>query len=83
MSYKKFRTFNKMDVKGTAVPVVNGDVTKALRILKKKIINDGLFQELKEREFYESKGTKERKAKAAATRRFKKKLEKRKQEFNY
>jgi len=42
-----------------------------------------LFQELRERSFYESKGTKRRKAKAAATRRYKRKMEKRKEELGY
>ena len=53
---------------GMTVTVRNGDVNGALRVLKKKLIKDGLFQEIRERSFYESRGTKRRKAKAAATR---------------
>jgi ribosomal protein S21 len=59
-------------IKGTKIDVYNGDVSKALRKLKKRLAEDGLFQELRQREFYESKGTKRRKAKLAAIRRFKK-----------
>jgi len=43
-----------------------------LRKLKKKLADDGIFQELRNREAFESKGTKRRKAKEAAKRRYKK-----------
>jgi len=46
-------------------------------------LRDGFFQELRDRTFYESKGTKRRKAKDAATRRFKRNLEKQKLERGY
>jgi small subunit ribosomal protein S21 len=68
---------------GLTVEVRNGDVNGALRVLKKKLIREGVFQELRERSFYESRGTKRRKAKAAATRRYKRKMEKRKEELGY
>ena len=55
-----------------SVEVKNNDVNKALRKLKKKLADDGLMQELRRREFFESKGTKKRKAKEAAIRRYKK-----------
>jgi len=51
------------------IEVRNNTVDKAMRILKKKLTEDGFFNELREREYYESKGTKRRKAKAAAKRR--------------
>ena len=47
---------------GLTVIVRDGDVNKAMRILKKKLLNDGFFQELRDRTFYESRGTKRRKA---------------------
>ena len=59
-------------VGGLRVEVKNNDVSKALRKLKKKIVEDGILQDLRKREFFESKGTKRRKAKEAAIRRFKK-----------
>ena len=69
--------------KGMAVTVRGDDVNGALRVLKKKLIKDGLFQEIRERSFYESRGTKRRKAKAAATRRYKRKMQKRFEELGY
>jgi len=68
---------------GMTVEVRDNDVNKALRILKKKLVRDGFFQELRERSFYESRGTKRRKAKAAATRRYKRKMQKRMDELGY
>ena len=65
------------------VEVRNGNVDKALRVLKKKLMKDGFFQEHRERQFYESKGTKKRTAKAAATRRYKRKMQKRFEEQGY
>lgn len=56
---------------GLQVNVINNDVTKAMRKLKKKIAEDGLMQELRKREYFESKGTRKRLAKKAAIRRFK------------
>ena len=53
------------------VEVRDNDITKALRKFKKKLADDGLLQELRKREYYESKGTKRRKAKEAAIRRYK------------
>lgn len=71
------------EVDGLSVTVRDNNVEKAIRIFKKKVMNSGLLQELREREFYESKGTKRRKAKDAATRRFKRKMQKRKEELGY
>ena len=65
------------------VTVRNGDVNGALRVLKKKLIKEGVFQELRERTYYESRGTKRRKAMAAATRRYKRKMLKRQEELGY
>ena len=42
-----------------------------MRKFKKKVAEDGLLQDLRKREYYESKGTKRRKAKEAAIRRYK------------
>jgi ribosomal protein S21 len=54
-----------------------------MRILKKKLTEDGFFNELRQREYYESKGTKRRKAKAAAKRRTERDLKKRMEEQGY
>jgi len=54
-----------------------------MRVLKKRLIRDGFFKELRERTYFESKGTKRRKEKAAATRRYKRKMQKRFEELGY
>ena len=63
------------------VDVRNNNVDQALRILKKKLLLDGLFNELKEREHFVSKGGKRRRAKAAGKRRYKKEQKQRHEEL--
>jgi small subunit ribosomal protein S21 len=65
------------------VEVRNNNVDKAMRILKKKLTDDGFFNELREREHYVSRGEKRRHERAAAKRRQKKNLEKRMLEQGY
>ena len=65
------------------VDVRNNNVDQALRILKKKLQLDGMFNELREREHFVSKGEKRRHAKAAGIRRCKKELKKRQEELGY
>jgi small subunit ribosomal protein S21 len=60
---------------GTTVYVKNDNVEQAMRKFKKKIMDMGLLQELRDREFYEKPTiTRKRKA-AAAKQRWKKKLQ--------
>jgi small subunit ribosomal protein S21 len=59
--------------KGIYVEVHNNDVNKALRKLKKVLQGEGVFQTLREREFYESKSVKRKKSKARAVKRWQKK----------
>ena len=65
------------------VDVRNNNVDKALRVLKKKLQDDGLFNELRNREFFQSKGEKGRRARAAGKRRAQKETEKRLAEFGF
>ena len=65
------------------VEVRNGNVDKAIRVLKNKLQQEGVFNELREREYYMTKGEKRRMAKAAAIRRAKKAEEKRLKEFGF
>ena len=65
------------------VDVRNNNVDQALRVLKKKLQLDGLFNELREREHYVSKGEKRRRAKAAGRRRFQKEQQKRREELGF
>ena len=62
------------------VEVRNGNVDQAIRVLKKKLQQDGLFNELREREYYMSKSEKRRRSKAAAIRRQKREDVKREEE---
>jgi small subunit ribosomal protein S21 len=61
--------------KGNSVTVgMDGNVEKALRKFKKKVLESGLLRELKERETYEKPTTARKKAKAAAKNRWQKQL---------
>ena len=63
-----------------AIEVRNNNMDQALRIMKKKLMESGLFNELREREYYVSKGEKRRHSIAAAKRRAKKEAAKRQAE---
>ena len=65
------------------VTVRNNNVDKAMRVLKNKLQQDGFFNELREREYYMTRGEKKRRSKASAIRRTKKNLEKRFEESGY
>ena len=59
------------------VEVRNGNVDQAIRVLKKKLQQDGLINELREREFFTSRAEKRRREKAAGIRRQKREKVKR------
>lgn len=52
----------------------DGNVEKAMRKFKKKVMESGLLRELKERETYEKPTTRRKRAKSSAKNRWKKKL---------
>ena len=54
------------------VQVRGNNVEKAMRVLKKKLLKDGLMRELKERQHYSKPSAVKREAKKQAIRRFKK-----------
>jgi small subunit ribosomal protein S21 len=60
--------------RGSRVEVRNNDFGKAFRRFKKKLQEDGLFQELREKQYYEKPSVKRKRAKAAARSRWLKKL---------
>ncbi len=68
---------------GISVEVRNNNVEKALRVLKKKLQEDGLFNELRDRESFMSRGERKRKERAAGKRRQAKNLQKRMDEKGY
>ena len=67
---------DKFEKRGLSVEVRNNDVAFALRKFKKKIAEDGILQELRNREFYEKPSEIRAKAKKAGRARWLKKLEK-------
>jgi ribosomal protein S21 len=67
---------NDLGLQGVYVEVKNGDFTRALRKFKKKLSDDGILQEIRKKEFFQSKGTKRRLDKLAAIRRYKKNRDK-------
>jgi small subunit ribosomal protein S21 len=75
------RTQDQQFSKGLTVEVRNGDFNYALRKFKKKVQEDGILQELRQREFFEKPSLKRKKAKAAARARWLKKLSKMDQEL--
>ena len=60
--------------KGLTVEVRNGDFNFALRKFKKKIQEDGILQELQDRQEYIKPSEKRKRAKAAGIARWKKKM---------
>ena len=50
---KNFRRKPKKDLQGLQVEVYDGQVEKAIRILKKKVKDSNLFLELRKKEYYE------------------------------
>ncbi len=48
------------------VEVVNNDVEKALKILKRNLSRDGLFREMRNRKYYEKPSVKKKRKQAAA-----------------
>ena len=63
-----------MNIRGRKVIVQDGNVDRALRKFKKKISEDGLLQELQERQFYTKPTVKKKLAKSQAKRRWQKHL---------
>jgi|TARA_B100000287_G_scaffold397502_1_gene414171 small subunit ribosomal protein S21 len=65
------------------VEVRNNNIDAAIRILKKKMQQDGLFNEMRNREAYESKGEKRRRKAAAGRQRWLKEQQKRLEEYGF
>ena len=84
-NFKPRRNFDNKDQskRGLYVEVRGGDVIKALRIFKKKVQEEGILQEYKERQHYEKPSAKRKKAKAAGRKRWLKIQEKQKVDRGY
>jgi len=72
--WRNMRNYKTNQLQGLKVEVQDGFFEKALRKFKKKVTESGLLQDLREREFYEKPTTARKKAKAAAKRRWQKKV---------
>lgn len=66
---------------GLKVTVRDGNVEAALRVLKKKVKKANLIQEIKDREFYQTRNEKRRIAKNKAIRRVKRTRMKEEEQF--
>jgi len=72
---------NKSKFRGLCVEVRRNDVEKAIRILKKKIANEGILRDLKRKEYYEKPSAKRRRQRAEAVSRWRKKERQMKEEW--
>jgi small subunit ribosomal protein S21 len=68
------RIQSETTIKNMKIYVKNNDVNRALRILKKKMLSEGIMKEVRENEFFRSKGEKRRLAEKAGRKRWQKKL---------
>ena len=57
---------------GYTIEVRNNNVEKALRVLKKKLLKDGVMKELRDRQYYSKPSWKKREKKKENIRRYKK-----------
>ena len=74
---------DKEQKQGLTVEVRNGDFNKALRIFKKKVQQEGVIQEIRERQHYVKPSERRAKAKAAGRARWLKKVAKQKNDLGY
>ena len=73
--HKKFK--KPEGPQGTRVEVRDNDIKHAMRRLKKLMITEGVFKEMRDRRFFEKPSTTRKKAKAAARKRHLKELARR------
>jgi len=65
---------------GLTVQVRGDDINGAMRVLKKRMQTEGIFNEMRERTAFRSKGEKKRLQRAAGKRRWLKKIDKLKEQ---
>ena len=71
---KHFKKKPKEHEKELSVSVYGGDINKALRIFKKKILKSGILNEMRDRQFFTKKSQKNILAKSAGRQRWLRKL---------
>ena len=77
------KNYRQEPMEAMKVVVHNNDVTKALRTLKKKLQNEGVFNELRERTSFKTRGERRRLEKAAGRRRYLRNQQKLKESRGY
>ena len=65
------------------VVVKNGNVERAMRILKKKIQKEGLLRELKQKQYFEKPSAKKARKKAEGIKRYQRNLKKKIERLGY
>ena len=78
---KNFRRRPKKHLQGLQVEVYDGQVEKAIRILKKKVKDSNLFLELRKKEYYEKPSKVRREKRNLAKLRNQYKVQKEKQNY--
>ena len=78
---KNFRRRPKKDLQGLQVEVYDGQVEKAIRILKKKVKESNLFLDLRKKEYYEKPSKLRREKKNLAILRNQYKVQKEKEDY--
>jgi len=80
---RNFKRGKEDGPQGLTVTVRNNDVNKAIRIFKKKVAEENILQDYKERREYTKPSEKRRKAKAAGRARWLKKVAKQKNDLGF
>ena len=65
------------------IEVRNNNVEGAMRVMKKKLQDDGIFNDLRNREHFVAKGEKRRRAKAAGKRRAQKETHRKLEQYGF
>jgi small subunit ribosomal protein S21 len=65
---------DESEVRSVEIQVVDNNVEKAIRVLKRKLQQEGLFREMKQRKYYEKPSVKRKRKEKEAQRRLRKKM---------
>ena len=65
---------HESEVRSVEIQVVDNNVEKAIRVLKRKLQQEGLFREMKQRKYYEKPSVKRKRKEKEAQRRLRKKM---------
>ena len=74
-------TYGKETILSITVEVRNGNLEKAMRVLKKKVMREGIVKELRDRQHYKKPSEIKREKKKEGIKNYKKKMKKLEQEL--